>query len=205
MRIAAIIFASLLLIAMASAQTEKPDEKPGDKKVDANPAGSADKTGTTDKTAKAKIDAKPETKVDTKKPQAGPKTVESKSNPVISDPKKLVVEDVAVGKGKVASKGKTVKVHYTGWLYDAAQPNGRGQQFDSSLKRGEPFSFPLGAGTVIRGWDEGFRDMRVGGKRVLIIPPDLGYGAAGAGSKIPGNSSLIFEVELMDVIDSATM
>ncbi len=202
MRVAAFIFASLLLMALASAQTTKPDDKPGDKKA---AEGAAEKNAVANPNAGAEKGGDNSNAKTAKKTQPPPKIVENKSGVLPSEPKKLVVEDVMIGKGKVATKGKTVKVHYTGWLYDATQPNGRGKQFDSSLKRGEPFSFPLGAGTVIRGWDEGFRDMRVGGKRVLIIPPELGYGAAGARTEIPGNSSLIFEVELMDVLDSATM
>jgi len=92
----------------------------------------------------------------------------------------------------VAETGKTVKVHYTGTLTD-------GTKFDSSLDRGEPFSFQLGAGQVIRGWDEGVKGMRVGGKRKLTIPPDMGYGAAGAPPKIPPNATLMFEIELLEV------
>jgi len=96
----------------------------------------------------------------------------------------------------IAQKGDTVSVHYTGWL----EENGKaGKKFDSSLDRGEPFSFPLGAGYVIKGWDLGVEGMRVGEKRRLIIPAHLGYGAHGAGSVIPGNATLIFDVELLKV------
>ena len=104
-----------------------------------------------------------------------------------------------VGSGKVATKGKTIKVNYTGWLYDPNATAGRGRQFDSSLGH-DAFSFPLGAGQVIKGWDDGVVDMKVGGKRKLIIPADMGYGARGAGSDIPPNATLMFEVELLDVI-----
>ena len=104
----------------------------------------------------------------------------------------LKVTDVTVGTGAEARAGGTVVVHYTGWLMD-------GTKFDSSLDRGEPFSFPLGASRVIRGWDQGVEGMRVGGKRELIIPPELGYGARGAGGVIPPNSTLRFEVELLRV------
>ena len=100
--------------------------------------------------------------------------------------------DQKVGDGKEAKKGDTVVVHYTGWLKN-------GKKFDSSLDRKEPFSFKLGAGQVIKGWDEGVAGMRVGGKRTLIIPPDLGYGKRGAGNVIPPDSELTFEVELLDV------
>ena len=103
-----------------------------------------------------------------------------------------------VGKGKEAVAGKTVDVHYTGWLYEAAAPKQRGKQFDSSVGRG-PFSFPLGAGRVIKGWDEGVAGMKVGGKRTLVIPPELGYGKRGAGGVIPPDATLVFDVELLDV------
>ena len=99
---------------------------------------------------------------------------------------------IVEGKGATAVAGKDVKVHYTGWLTD-------GKKFDSSVDRGEPFIFPLGAGRVIRGWDEGVAGMKVGGKRQLRIPPELGYGARGAGGVIPPNATLIFDVELLDV------
>ena len=104
--------------------------------------------------------------------------------------------DHQVGDGDEAIAGKTVEVHYTGWLYvDGA----RGAKFDSSVDRGQPFSFQLGASQVIRGWDEGVQGMKVGGKRELIIPPDLGYGSRGAGGAIPPNATLDFEVELLRV------
>lgn len=105
--------------------------------------------------------------------------------------------DTVVGKGKEAVAGKTVIVHYTGWLYSPKSPKGQGPRFDSSVG-GEPFSFPLGAGAVIRGWDQGVAGMKVGGKRTIIIPSELGYGARGAGP-IPPNANLIFDVELLDV------
>lgn len=100
--------------------------------------------------------------------------------------------DQAVGAGDVAVAGKTVSVHYTGWLEN-------GKKFDSSVDRGQPFSFPLGAGRVIKGWDEGVQGMKVGGKRKLTIPSDLGYGSRGAGGVIPPNATLIFDVELLGV------
>ena len=111
-------------------------------------------------------------------------------------PSGLQIEDVVVGSGDEATAGRNVKVHYTGWLY---KDGAAGAKFDSSKDRGQPFVFPLGAGHVIRGWDEGVVGMKVGGKRTLIIPPELGYGARGAGGVIPGNATLLFEVELLGV------
>ncbi len=111
----------------------------------------------------------------------------------------LVKNDTVVGDGREAEIGFTVSVHYTGWLYDENAPDKKGEKFDSSLDRGQPFEFPLGAGQVIQGWDQGFAGMKIGGKRTLIIPPDMGYGARGAGGVIPPNATLIFDVELLDV------
>ena len=111
----------------------------------------------------------------------------------------LQIQDATVGAGAEATAGKTVTVHYTGWLYDPKAADRHGKKFDSSRDHGEPFQFRLGAGQVIRGWDEGVAGMKVGGKRTLIIPPQMGYGSRGAGSDIPPNSTLLFEVELLDV------
>lgn len=111
----------------------------------------------------------------------------------------LTITDLTTGDGATAEAGQTIIVHYTGWLYDTSQPDNKGAKFDSSVDRGQPFSFPLGAGRVIRGWDEGFADMQVGGKRLLVIPPDMGYGERGAGGVIPPNATLLFEVELLDI------
>ena len=113
----------------------------------------------------------------------------------------LQIDDRVTGSGDSARAGQTVTVHYTGWLHDAAAPEGRGRKFDSSKDRGEPFEFALGAGQVIRGWDEGVQGMQVGGTRVLTIPPELGYGARGAGGVIPPNATLVFEVELLPTPD----
>jgi FKBP-type peptidyl-prolyl cis-trans isomerase len=107
--------------------------------------------------------------------------------------------DVKQGTGPEAQAGKPVVVHYTGWLYDPAAPEGKGRKFDSSRDRGTPFDFPLGAGRVIKGWDQGVAGMKVGGQRRLIIPPQLGYGERGAGGVIPPNATLMFDVELIDV------
>jgi FKBP-type peptidyl-prolyl cis-trans isomerase FkpA len=104
----------------------------------------------------------------------------------------LIIEDLVVGDGATASAGQDVTVHYTGWLTD-------GTKFDSSKDRDDPFVFPLGARRVIAGWDEGVQGMQIGGKRKLTIPPQLGYGARGAGGVIPPNATLVFEVELLAV------
>lgn len=104
----------------------------------------------------------------------------------------LLIEDLAVGDGDLANAGHQVTVHYTGWLTN-------GQKFDSSLDRRSPFSFQLGQGRVIQGWDQGVQGMRIGGRRKLTIPPHLGYGVRGAGSVIPPNATLVFEVELLGV------
>ncbi len=116
---------------------------------------------------------------------------------------KLVIEDVKKGTGEETQDGKPVQVHYTGWLYDPKAENNAGTKFDSSRDRGQPFTFTLGAGQVIKGWDEGVAGMKVGGQRRLIIPPDMGYGAQGAGDVIPPNSTLVFDVELLDVSGDA--
>jgi FKBP-type peptidyl-prolyl cis-trans isomerase len=108
----------------------------------------------------------------------------------------LKYTDTTVGTGAEATPGHKVSVHYTGWLY---QNDKKGAQFDSSVDRGQPFSFTLGAQQVIRGWDEGVAGMKIGGKRTLIIPPALGYGARGAGGVIPPGATLIFDVELLKV------
>jgi FKBP-type peptidyl-prolyl cis-trans isomerase FkpA len=107
-------------------------------------------------------------------------------------PSGLTIEEVTMGTGAAAAAGQNVTVHYTGWLTN-------GTKFDSSKDRNDPFVFPLGAGRVIKGWDEGVQGMKVGGKRKLTIPPALGYGARGAGSVIPPNATLVFEVELLGV------
>ncbi len=105
--------------------------------------------------------------------------------------------DTKVGNGEEAEVGKTVNVHYTGWLYDENAPDKKGKKFDSSLDRKEHFSFMLGAGRVIKGWDQGVTGMKVGGERTLIIPPSMAYGSRGAGNIIPPNATLIFDVELV--------
>jgi len=107
--------------------------------------------------------------------------------------------DTVIGHGTEAFSGADVTVHYTGWLIDSNANDLKGQKFDSSVDRGQKFNFPLGQGHVIRGWDEGFAGMKIGGKRTLLIPPEMGYGARGAGGVIPPNATLMFEVELFEV------
>ena len=114
----------------------------------------------------------------------------------MTTPSGLKITDTKVGTGAQPKPGQTCVMHYTGWRYD----NGaKGQKFDSSVDRGEPFEFAIGQGQVIAGWDEGVATMKAGGKRTLIIPPELGYGARGAGGVIPPNATLMFDVELLDV------
>lgn len=183
-----LIFASVLALTIASfvANAQEPSGAEG-AAVAATPAAKAEKA----EKSKSKKSAKKEKK-----------TEEKKSTPSAELPKevkKLIVQDIIQGTGKTAAKGKTIKVNYTGWLYDPSASMGRGKQFDSSVGK-EPFSFKLGAGDVIKGWDEGFADMKVGGKRKLIVPSELGYGDRGAGNVIPPNATLMFEVELIDVM-----
>jgi peptidylprolyl isomerase len=118
------------------------------------------------------------------------------AQPVTTTPSGLKIIDLKVGAGPSPKPGQTCVMNYTGWLYE----NGtKGKKFDSSLDRNQPFSFPIGQHQVIAGWDEGVATMKVGGKRTLIIPPELGYGARGAGGVIPPNATLIFDVELLAV------
>lgn len=114
----------------------------------------------------------------------------------VTTPSGLKIEDTKIGDGATPAAGQTCIMHYTGWLYENGQ---KGRKFDSSVDRGEPFEFPIGTGRVIKGWDEGVASMKVGGKRTLIIPPELGYGARGAGGVIPPNATLVFDVELLGI------
>ena len=116
-----------------------------------------------------------------------------------AQPANLVSTDHMIGTGAEAVAGKTVAVHYTGWLFDPAAAENKGKKFDSSRDRGSPFEFPLGGGRVIAGWDQGVVGMKIGGTRTLIIPASLGYGARGAGGVIPANATLVFDVELLGV------
>jgi FKBP-type peptidyl-prolyl cis-trans isomerase len=117
---------------------------------------------------------------------------EIENEDTVTTPSGLQYTDLAEGDGEEAQAGNNVSVHYTGWLTD-------GTKFDSSVDRNQPFQFPLGAGRVIAGWDEGVCGMKVGGKRKLTIPSDLGYGPTGAGGVIPPNATLVFEVELLEI------
>ena len=125
-----------------------------------------------------------------------PTTAIAQVGKTVTTPSGLRIIDSQIGTGATPRTGQTCVMHYTGWLY---QGGAKGQKFDSSVDRGRPFEFPIGRGQVIPGWDEGVASMKVGGKRTLIIPPDLGYGARGAGGVIPPNATLIFEVELLGV------
>ena len=130
------------------------------------------------------------------KPTPAPGAEKTSESKMTKTPSGLQYEDVKVGDGASPQKGQTAVVHYTGWLWE----NGaKGKKFDSSVDRGQPFSFPVGMGRVIKGWDEGVATMKVGGTRILLIPPDLGYGSRGAGGAIPPNATLIFDVELLGV------
>ncbi len=112
----------------------------------------------------------------------------------------LIKIDTKLGEGAEAQAGQNVVVHYTGWLFDETAPDNKGAKFDSSLDRNDPFSFPLGAGHVIQGWDQGVVGMKEGGLRTLVIPAEMGYGASGAGDDIPPNAKLVFDVKLLKVV-----
>jgi FKBP-type peptidyl-prolyl cis-trans isomerase FkpA len=107
--------------------------------------------------------------------------------------------DNQLGEGREAEKGLTITVHYSGWIYDENEDDKKGNKFDSSKDRNEPFTFVLGVGQVIKGWDDGFAGMKIGGTRTIIIPSEMGYGSRGAGSVIPPNADLIFDVELLGI------
>jgi len=130
------------------------------------------------------------------KPTPAPGAEKTSESKMQKTPSGLQYEDVKVGTGESPKKGQTVSVHYTGWLWE----NGaKGKKFDSSVDRGQPITFPVGTGRVIKGWDEGLMTMKVGGKRILLIPADLAYGSSGRPPVIPPNATLMFEVELIEV------
>jgi hypothetical protein len=139
-------------------------------------------------------------------PEGDPPPADATDKPATPDaqgaampPEQLQSQDLAPGAGAAVTAGQTAVVHYTGWLWDAAAPENKGRKFDSSRDHGDTFAFRVGGGEVIRGWDQGVAGMKVGGKRRLVIPPDLGYGARGAGGVIPGGATLVFDVELMGI------
>ena len=123
-------------------------------------------------------------------------TAAKKESQMKTTPSGLQYEDAVLGTGASPKPGQTCVMHYTGWLFENKT---KGKKFDSSLDRGQPYEFPIGQGRVIQGWDEGVATMKVGGKRTLVIPPSIGYGARGAGGVIPPNATLLFEVELLGV------
>lgn len=131
------------------------------------------------------------------KPQANPQSAQQATQS--EAPQSFAVTDLKMGTGNAIAVGSTAVVHYTGWLFDAHAPDHHGKKFDSSRDRGEPFRFPVGGGRVIKGWDEGVVGMQVGGQRLLVIPPEMGYGARGAGGVIPPNATLLFDVELLAI------
>ncbi|HEY5810601.1 MAG TPA: FKBP-type peptidyl-prolyl cis-trans isomerase [Povalibacter sp.] len=131
------------------------------------------------------------------KPQTAPAPAANPAQvPAIQD---LVVKDVAIGGGEPIASGQTAVVHYTGWLYESSAADHKGAKFDSSRDKGQPFRFPVGAGRVIQGWDQGVAGMTVGGRRELIVPARLGYGETGAGGVIPPGATLLFDVELLAI------
>jgi len=132
----------------------------------------------------------------------GKKEASTQSAPAaaaVAPPSELQRTDVVKGTGEGISLGQVAVVHYTGWLFDGTAPEQKGKKFDSSRDRGQPFPFTVGAGEVIRGWDEGVQGMQPGGQRRLVIPPDLGYGDRGAGGAIPPGATLVFDVELLAI------
>jgi FKBP-type peptidyl-prolyl cis-trans isomerase len=175
---ARLIHAFLLLpVVMTGAACSKLTEPPKDEPMQVEPPPA--------QTAQA--EAKPAPSAKPAEPEEKPAEAPPSSN------EKLGVKDVVVGKGAVAKAGDTVKVHYVGTLPD-------GKEFDASRKHGQPFEFPLGAGRVIKGWDQGVAGMKVGGKRKLTVPPSLGYGPRGMPPVIPANSTLLFDVELLEIV-----
>ena len=142
--------------------------------------------------------AKPET---SGKPAeaAAPAESAQPTQPTGSETMAMQKIDLTAGTGAEIKSGQTALVHYTGWLYDVGATENKGKKFDSSVDRNEPFEFPVGAGMVIKGWDEGVVGMKVGGKRRLVIPPEMGYGSRGAGGVIPPGATLVFDVELVEI------
>lgn len=181
--------AAAALVALAFTTSACAQGKPADAPAPATPATDAPPASANAPTAAAPA------------PAPAPATLppEAEEARKIAESMGLVIKDFAVGTGPVALPGSIVRVHYTGWLYEPSAPETKGTKFDSSLDRGEPFVFPLGAGRVIRGWDLGVAGMQPGGKRRLVIPAGLAYGEKGAGGVIPPGATLVFDVELLGV------
>jgi len=181
---ARIALISALFVSGCGAPEEPPPQQPPAAQTPAPTSAPPEQTATVDKPAASPAPVAPAAPIAPKTPPARPAYTRT---------------DLQVGTGAEAQKGRSISVHYTGWLYDPTQPEMKGRMFDSSRDRG-PFNFQLGAGQVIPGWDQGFDGMKIGGRRRLIIPPSLGYGVDGAGGGIiPPNATLIFEMELLDV------
>jgi FKBP-type peptidyl-prolyl cis-trans isomerase len=178
MRMAALVVALVLVLVVCGCKSQQPET-------------ATSPTVTTDYPIESEVSESPEATEEVDAVDAARKLGTPTENEVVSMDSGLEYIDVKVGEGAEANAGQMVSVHYTGWLVD-------GTKFDSSVDRGQPFEFPLGAGSVIKGWDEGVAGMKIGGVRKLIIPSDMGYGSEGAGP-IPPNSTLIFEVELLGV------
>lgn len=199
MRLAAIIFLGLLALSIANAQPPASTPASPPAATSATTSATPLASGSAAAAATAKPH-KPEQSEAKKNLTAVVKKEAVKSTDNLPrEIKKLIMQDTIMGQGKIAARGKNIKVNYTGWLYDPSKSMGRGQQFSTSLGR-EPVTFELGKGDMIKGWDEGLENMKVGGKRKLIIPPELAYGTRGAGTAIPANATLMYEVELVDVL-----
>lgn len=183
--------ASLMILGVACSDRDATSADDAVSALD-NPAEPATMT----ETEAAPVDVSPSEETSSSTPTT-PKATPAETGGAITQ---LVIKDGKVGEGDEATAGKEVAVHYTGWIYDTSAPESKGAKFDSSRDRGEAFVFPLGGGRVISGWDEGVVGMKEGGQRSLIIPPDMAYGEAGAGGVIPPNATLIFDVELVDVL-----
>ena len=133
-----------------------------------------------------------------------PQAAFSQDKPGVTGVTELVMTDILKGNGAEATVGSMAEVHYTGWLFDPSGPLNKGKKFDSSRDRSGPFSFLLGAGRVIKGWDKGVVGMKIGGRRILIVPPSMAYGSTGAGGVIPANATLIFDIELLSLRQGPT-
>jgi FKBP-type peptidyl-prolyl cis-trans isomerase len=187
-----LVIATLVAVMLAACSKSSPPPEPA-----ATDAAPAQETSAAQE-APAAQDASATTTTDsTASAQTG--TAEPGAPASSSAPQKLDMTDIKKGTGPAIKAGQTAVVHYTGWLYAQDAPEQKGTKFDSSHDRNEPFPFPLGAGRVIPGWDQGVVGMQVGGQRRLVIPPELGYGARGAGGVIPPNATLVFDVELLAI------